>query len=81
MVKDSIYRAAYKRRENRLHLGYDYKGKILKNTISPFMLNVNVPLTTFINKLDSIVYDWVEAVKQIKIFANPFLDKYEDKIN
>ena len=81
MVRDSIYRAAYRRRESRLHTGYDYKGKILKNTLSPFMFNVNVPLTTFITKIDSIVYEWVEAVKQIKIFANPFLDKYEDKIN
>jgi hypothetical protein len=81
MVKDSIYRAAYKRREVRLHTGYNYKGKILKNTLSPFMFNVNVPLTTFITKLDSIIFEWIEAVKQIKIFGNPFLDKYEDTIN
>lgn len=81
MVKDSIYKPIYKRREKRLHLGYDYKDKIMKNTLSNQMFDINVPLTTLITSINDIVYNWIESVKHIKIFANPFLDKYENKIN
>lgn len=80
MVKDSIYRPIYKRRESLLHTGFDYKGQILKRTLSSQMFNVNETLTTYITNLESIVYEWVEAVKQIKIHANPAIDKYENKI-
>lgn len=80
MVKDSIFRPTYERGENRLHLGYDYKGKILKNTLSSQMIGVNEVLDTYIENIEAIVYEWVESVKQIKIFANPALDKYDKNI-
>jgi len=80
MVKDSIFRPIYERKESRLNVGYDYKGKILKNSLSNQMFDVNETLTTYLKNVDSIVYEWVEAVKQIKICANPALDKYESKI-
>lgn len=80
MVKDSIFRPVYDRREKRLHLGFQYKGKILKNSLSGQMFGVNDLLDKYLAKLDSVVYEWVEAVKQIKISANPALDKYESKI-
>ena len=80
MVKDSIFRPIYERKERRLNVGYDYKGKILKNSLSNQMFDVNETLTTYLKNVDSIVYEWVEAVKQIKIYANPALDKYESKI-
>lgn len=44
------------------------------------MFGVNDLLDTYLAKIESIVYEWVEAVKQIKINANPALDKYESKI-
>lgn len=81
MVKDSIFRAAFERGEKRLHLGYDYKGNILKNTMSSQMFKVNETLDTFLKDIDSVYYEMIDAVKQIKIFANPALDKYENKIN
>ena len=80
MVKDSKFRPIYTRKESRLNTGYDYKGKIMKNSISSYMLGVNETLDYFIGQTDSIIYEWVEAVKQIKIFANPALDKHENKI-
>lgn len=80
MVKDSIYRPIYERKEMRLNLGFDYKGQILKRTLSGQMFNVNDLLDTYLIKIESIVYEWIEAVKQIKISANPALDKYESKI-
>jgi hypothetical protein len=44
------------------------------------MFGVNETLTTYISQIEKIVYEWVEAVKQIKIHANPAVDKYEEKI-
>ena len=81
MVKDSIYKKIYERREKRLNLGYDYKNDIMKNTLSNQMFGVNSTLTKFIGDINNIVYQWIESVKQIKIFANPAVDKYENKLN
>jgi hypothetical protein len=80
MVKDSVFRPIYERRAKRMHLGFQYKGQILKKSLSGQMFGVNDTLDTYISKIDSVVYEWVEAVKQIKINANPALDKYESKI-
>ncbi len=80
MVKDSIFRPIYRRREKRLNTGFDYKGQILKKTLSSQMFDVNATLNSYIQYIETIVHEWVEAVKQIKIFANPAQDKYEDKI-
>ena len=81
MLKNSKFRPAFERREQRLHTGFDYKGKIMKKSLSSQMFGVNETLSTFISKLDSAFYECVEAVKQIKIFANPAVDKYEKNIN
>ena len=81
MIKDSIFRPIYKRREKRAHTGFNYKGQILKRTLSSQMFGVSETLDTYLAKIESIVHEWVESVKQIKIHANPAVDKYEDKIN
>lgn len=80
MIKDSIYRPIYERRESRKNLGFDYKGQILKKTLSSRMFGANPTLDYFLEQTEKIVYEWVESVKQIKIYANPALDKYENKI-
>jgi hypothetical protein len=63
-----------------MHTGFDYKDQILKRTLSSQMFDVNSTLTTYIQQVEKVVYEWVEAVKQIKINVNPALDKYENKI-
>jgi hypothetical protein len=80
MVKDSIYRPIYERRENRKNLGFNYKGQILKRTLSSQMFGANETLDYFLEQVEKVVYEWVESVKQIKIHANPALEKYETKI-
>jgi hypothetical protein len=45
------------------------------------MFGVSELFDTYLVKIESVVYEWVEAVKQIKIHANPAVDKYEDKLN
>jgi hypothetical protein len=81
MVKDSIFRPAYSRREKRTDLGFKYKDVILKKTLSTQLFNVSPIIDTFLTNLNKVVYEWFSAVKQIKIFASPALDKYDDKIN
>lgn len=80
MTKNSIYRAAYERNQKLINLGYDYKDKIMENTLSSQMFGVNETLDTFLENVNKVVYENVEAVKQIKIFANPALEKYEKNI-
>lgn len=80
MVKDSIYRPIYERKEKRRNVGFDYKGQILKKSLSSQMFGAHPLLDYLIAQVEKIVYEWVEAVKQIKISANPALDKYENKI-
>lgn len=80
MVKDSIYRPIYERKEKRRNVGFDYRGQILKKSLSSQMFGAHPLLDYLIEQVEKIVYEWVEAVKQIKISANPALDKYENKI-
>jgi hypothetical protein len=80
MVKESIYRPIFERREKRINMGFNYKGQILKKTLSSQMFGAHPLLDYLLDQVEKIVYEWVEAVKQIKINANPALDKYENKI-
>ena len=63
-----------------INKGYQYKDTILKNTLSSQMYGVNDTLDTFLENVNDIVYENIEAVKTIKVFANPALDKYERDI-
>ena len=81
MTKNSIFRAAFNRRQQLLNTGYDYKDKLMQKTLSNQMYGVNETLDTFLENINEVMYENVEAVKQIKIFSNPALDKYERNIN
>ncbi len=81
MLKNSIYKPIYERREKRLHLGYNYKDNIMRNTLSDQMFEVNTTLDKFIKNINDTVYQWIESVKTIKTYANPAVDKNENKLN
>lgn len=81
MIRNSIYWTIYNRKDRRLHLGFMYKGNVLRKTLSNQMFAASPTLTNFLAYLESYVYEHIEAVKQIKIFANPALDKNENRIN
>jgi hypothetical protein len=81
MHRDSIFRKPTERKENRLYLGFSYKGKIIEKTVSPYLLGISPFMDKFLLKLDNMVFNNIEAVKKIKIFANPALDKNETKLN
>lgn len=81
MIRNSIYWPAYNRKDKRLHLGFYYKGNVLKKTLSNQMFGSNPVLDSFLAKIERYIYEHIEAVKQIKIFANPALDKNENRLN
>lgn len=81
MHRDSIFRKAGERKEQRLYIGFKYRDKIIEKTVSPYLLGISTFMDKFLLKLDAIVFNNIEAVKKIKIFANPALDKNETKIN
>jgi len=81
MNRDSIFRKSMERKENRLYVGFSYRNKIIEKTVSPYLLGVSAFMDKFLLKLDAIVFNNIEAVKKIKIFANPALDKNETKLN
>ena len=41
MIRNSMYWSIYNRKDERLHLGFKYKGKILKKTLSNQMFGAN----------------------------------------
>jgi hypothetical protein len=81
MNKDSVFKKTFERNEKRLYVGFDYKNVIIEKTVSNYMLRTTPSFDAFLSKLNNIVYNNIEAVKKIKIFANPALDKNETKLN
>ena len=81
MIRNSIYWTAYNRKDKRLHLGFYYKGTVLKKTLSNQMFGSNPIFDNFLSRIERYVYEHIESVKQIKIFANPALDKNENRLN
>jgi hypothetical protein len=45
------------------------------------MFGANPVMDVFLSYMEDFIYEHIEAVKQIKIFANPALDKNENRIN
>jgi hypothetical protein len=81
MIRNSLYWPLYNRKDQRLHLGYRYKDNILPKTLSNQMFGANPVLDGFLSYIETFIYEHIEAVKQIKIFANPALDKNENRLN
>ena len=81
MIRNSIYQVVYNRKDARLHLGYKYKNALMKRVLSNQMFGSNPILDVFIGYLEAYLYEHIEAVKQIKVFANPALDKNENRFN
>ena len=81
MIRNSVYQPLYNRKDQRLHLGYDYKNNLMKRVLSNQMFGANPVLDKVITYLQKYWYEHIEAVKQIKTFANPALDKNENRFN
>ena len=83
MIRNSIYNVTYHRNDDLLHQGYDYQtpGNLISRVISNQMFGANPVLDKFLTYIESYMSEQIESVKQIKIFANPALDKNQMTIN
>ena len=81
MIKNSPYRAVFKRHEKRLYLGYDYTKTIMQKSLSNQMFGASPTMDKFISAINDVMFNCIEDVKQIKIFRNAAVDKYESEIN
>ena len=80
MLNDSPYTKLKQSQDSLLNTGCDYRDVILEKTMSKQMFRSNTVMTTFLQYMNSVVYELVESVKKIKTFANPALDKNERRI-
>ena len=82
MLKDSPFRAPlYRNVSKTKYDGYNYKGQILKRTMSPVMFNSNRNIYNFLLKLDNMIYEVFEQVKQIKLFRSLARDKFDTRFD
>lgn len=81
MIRNSIYWTVYNRKDRRLHLGFFYKGQVLRKSLSNQVFGNNSVMDGFLSFMEQFIYEHIEAIKQVKIFANPALDKNENRIN
>lgn len=77
--KSSIYSYTFENGESIKNRGYDYKGKLFKNSMSTHLFK-NDNVIGFIEYLDSIFFEYIEAVKKIRVFYNFTVDKDYKKI-
>lgn len=69
--KDNVY----------INTGYDYKGSILKRTMSNKMFSGNQLMYDFLMKLDGIIYQLFDNVKSIKNIMLIARDKNDRNYN
>lgn len=75
----SLYQIAKLRKTRLKNLGYDYRGRILKNSLSSWVYNSSAK--EFILQLESILTMMVSSIKSIRKSVNYMIDEDSDMIN
>jgi hypothetical protein len=81
MHPDSVFRKPLESNNTNKHRGFDYKGKILKKTMSSKMFTSNELLHDYLVKLDNIIYNGFENIKTIRGFYGISRDKNDKRFN
>lgn len=79
-MKESLYDTATSRNERINNLGFNYKGKILRKTISPYLYS-DPERAKILDRFDAWLFFLVEKVKSVKTFYNYTVPKDYTKIN
>jgi len=79
-MKDSLYDIANSRKEKINNIGFNYKGKILRKTLSSYIF-MDPRRAAILDQFESWVYFLVEKVKLIRTFYNYTVPKDYTKIN
>jgi hypothetical protein len=81
IYKQSIYTHLHRRKDEKLHLGYDYSERVLSNTMSSILFNSNQRMRSYLSHLNKIMYSIIESVKIIKAYASIGADPNEKRFN
>lgn len=79
-MENNPYKALLRRRTKLRNLGFDYRGKILRRSLSS-VIYMNENVAEFVERLEVIITNLVYSVKSIKKQVNFLVDKDEDYIN
>jgi len=77
---NSIYDITNSRKEKINNLGFDYKGKILRKTVSPYIFS-EPNRADLLSKFEDWLFFLVEKVKLIKTYYNYTVKKDYTKLN
>lgn len=75
----SLYQASKLRKTRLKNLGYNYRGRILKNSLSSWVYNSSAK--EFILRLEAILTMMVTSIKSIRKSVNYMIDEDSDMIN
>jgi len=81
MLRNSAFKSALYRKCTNKYLGYDYKGKILKNTMSEKMFTSNNFIYEYLMHIDDMLYEIFNGVKSIRNFMSISRDKHDRDMN
>lgn len=79
-MNESLYDLANSRNEQINSLGYNYEGKILRNTLSSYVY-ADPQRAAFLDNFESVLFFLVESVKLIRTYYNYTVPKNYRKIN
>jgi hypothetical protein len=77
--KESVYTYTYSQGEDLKNTGYDYSEKIMTNSLSNYMFR-NDTVSGFLTYVNDIFYEYIEAVKKVRVYYNFTVDKDYKKI-
>lgn len=79
-MRNSLYEVKYKIGEDRKNRGFQYKGLILKKSLSRYLYTFD-GITGFLETLETAVYELYELVKVFKNRSNYIVAKDEYDID
>lgn len=77
-TQEKLYDISNKINNNIKNIGYDYEGKVIKNSISSYLLR-NEKIAGFIEKLEPMITEIIALPKKLKAYWNFTIPKnYRD---
>ena len=73
-MNESYYKATYLFKQDLKNVGFDYSGNILNKTCSKYLFQ-NENLSSFLTKINSLLYHLVESAKYVRIYINYTVEK------
>lgn len=72
-----LYTVAKRSKDKRKNLGYDYRERVMRNSVSPHIYRNDV-MRDFLDFVNDYVYNKIQAVRKLRFFKNFTVDKDYD---